>query len=209
MVATSARHDATVITVCKYDTYQKVSLPSIAETETSNATPTRHQRDKLENIKTIETDSEAYASGAEAPDHRKRLFNEGLKKLATMTGKGPDACRSFVGKCLKAASDDAITVLGLIEDAERNQVVDPSAWIASRLKQSTGPPRQLTEFQRGRNETKDILNDLENFATGSSGRGQENPRLLSGNSGERSEGLRGGTGGDIIDLPAGGYRSSG
>jgi uncharacterized protein YdaU (DUF1376 family) len=80
-------------------------------------------------------DSEADASGADAPiDHRKRLFNEGLSKLAKMTGKGPDACRSFVGKCLKAASDDAIVVLGLIEDAERNQTVDPSAWIAARLK---------------------------------------------------------------------------
>jgi uncharacterized protein YdaU (DUF1376 family) len=80
-------------------------------------------------------DSEADASGAEAPiDHRKRLFSEGLQKLAAMTGKGPDACRSFVGKCLKAASDDAIVVLGLIEDAERNQVVNPSAWIAARLK---------------------------------------------------------------------------
>jgi hypothetical protein len=61
-----------------------------------------------------------------------------------MTGKGPDACRSFVGKCLKAASDDAVTVLGLIEDAERNQVVDPSAWIAARLKpmgNTNGKPR--------------------------------------------------------------------
>ena len=80
-------------------------------------------------------DSEANASGADAPiDHRKRLFNEGLEKLRRMTGKGPDACRSFVGKCLKASGDDAITVLGLIEDAERNQTVDPSAWIAARLK---------------------------------------------------------------------------
>lgn len=80
-------------------------------------------------------DTEAIASGAEAPiDHRKRLFGEGLEKLRKMTGKGPDACRSFVGKCLKAASDDAIVVLGLIEDAERNQAVDPSAWIAARLK---------------------------------------------------------------------------
>jgi hypothetical protein len=79
--------------------------------------------------------SEANASGAEAPaDHRTRLFNEGLAKLSSLTGKGPDACRSFVGKCLKAAGDDAVTVLGLIEDAERNKVVDPSAWIAARLK---------------------------------------------------------------------------
>lgn len=89
----------------------------------------------LEPLNHSKKDSEASASGAQAPiDHRKRLFNEGLAKLAAMTGKGPDACRSFVGKCLKAASDDAITVLGLIEEAERNQTIDPSAWIAARLK---------------------------------------------------------------------------
>jgi hypothetical protein len=82
-----------------------------------------------------EENPEANASGAIAPiDHRKRLFSEGLSRLAALTGKGPDACRSFIGKCLKAASDDAVTVLGLIEDAERNQVIDASAWIAARLK---------------------------------------------------------------------------
>jgi uncharacterized protein YdaU (DUF1376 family) len=85
---------------------------------------------------TPKEDSDANASGAEAPDPRTRLFNEGLKTLGRLTGKGPDACRSFVGKCLKASSDDAIIVLGLIEDAERNQVIDPSAWISSRLKGS-------------------------------------------------------------------------
>lgn len=82
-----------------------------------------------------EDNSEAKASDAGASaDPRKRLFDEGLPKLAKLTGKGPDACRSFVGKCLKEAGDDAVIVLGLIEDAERNQVVDPSAWIATRLK---------------------------------------------------------------------------
>jgi hypothetical protein len=79
-------------------------------------------------------DTEAIASGAEAPDPRTRLFREGLATVGRLTGKGPDACRSFVGKCLKEAGDDAIVVLGLIEDAERNRVVDPSAWIARCLK---------------------------------------------------------------------------
>jgi len=98
-------------------------------------------------------DSEPIGSGAEAPiDHRKRLFDVGLKKLAAMTGKGPDACRSFVGKCLKAASDDAITVLGLIEEAERNQAVDPSAWIAARLKP--------VEIGNGRRTVHDAAKDL-------------------------------------------------
>jgi hypothetical protein len=92
-------------------------------------------RTDTEQITDQKQNSEANASGADAPiDHRKRLFDEGLPKLARMTGKGPDACRSFVGKCLKAAGDDAVTVLGLIEDAERNRAVDPSGWIAARLK---------------------------------------------------------------------------
>lgn len=92
----------------------------------SNAMPSSSQPEK---------DSEAYASGASAPDDpRTRLFREGLGTLARITGKGPDACRRFIGKCLKAASDDAIVVLGLIEDAERNRVADPSAWIAAHLK---------------------------------------------------------------------------
>jgi uncharacterized protein YdaU (DUF1376 family) len=98
-------------------------------------------------------DSEADASGAVAPvDHRKRLFGEGLAALARISGKGPDACRSFVGKCLKAAGDDAVTVLGLIEDAERNQTVNPTAWIVARL-QPTGNPN-------GRRTVHDAANDL-------------------------------------------------
>jgi hypothetical protein len=158
-----------------------------------------------------ETDnSEANASGAEAPvDFRKKLFNEGLSKLATMTGKGPDACRSFVGKCLQAASDDAVTVLGLIEEAERNRVVDPSAWIRARLP-TTGPPgKPLTEFQIRQRQTESIRNELENFATGSSSRGQENPRLLPGHSSERSAAVRGGFGGELVDVSPRGRRESG
>jgi hypothetical protein len=69
--------------------------------------------------------------------------------------------------------------------------------------------RPLTEFQRGRNETKDILNDLENFASGRSSGSQENPRLISGDSSERPKGLRSGAGGDVIDLPASSYRARG
>lgn len=101
----------------------------------SNATAQPEQCSSYHLPLTKVEDSDADASGAGAPiDHRKRLFDVGLPKLAAMTGKGPDACRSFVGKCLKASGDDAVTVMGLIEEAERNQAVDPSAWIAARLK---------------------------------------------------------------------------
>jgi hypothetical protein len=128
--------------------------------------------------------AEANASDAAAPvDHRKRLFEVGLKKFAGMTGKGPDACRSFVGKCLKAAGDDAVIVLGLIEDAERNQVVDPSAWIAAHLKTGSynGKPKSAIMEAAG-----DLCRTIASFdgpSRGSdqlrSGEGKAAPRLLS------------------------------
>jgi len=132
-------------------------------------------------------DSDADASGAEAPinppvDHRKRLFSEGLATLARISGKGPDACRSFVGKCLKAASDDAVTVLGLIEDAERNQTVNPTAWIVSRL-QSTGN-------SNGRRTVHDAARDLhENLLSRIAAFDEPAP-----------SGLRDGTGPDVVRL---------
>lgn len=105
----------------------------------------------------IGSDSVAGATGAVAPvDHRKRLFDEGLPKLAAMTGKGPDACRAFVGKCLKAAGDDAVTVLGLIEDAERNQAVDPTSWIVARLRNNQPPQGN----SNGRRTVHDAADDL-------------------------------------------------
>jgi hypothetical protein len=83
--------------------------------------------------------SEAKASGASAPDPRDRLFKEGLQKIAELTGKGPDSCRSFIGKCLKASDDDASAVLGAIDDAHRNRVADAPAWISARLKGRSSP----------------------------------------------------------------------
>jgi uncharacterized protein YdaU (DUF1376 family) len=74
-------------------------------------------------------DSEANASDGKPSDPRTRLFQSGLKTLANITGKTPDSCRSLVGRWLKAADDEAIHVLAAIEDAERNRVADPVAWI--------------------------------------------------------------------------------
>lgn len=157
---------------------------------------------ETDNREQIQKDSEANASGADAPrDFRAELFSRGLAKLASLTGKGPDACRSFVGKCLKAASDDAVVVLGLIEDAERNRVADPSAWIAARLK-ATGPPaaKPLTEFQRKQAETNDVRSHLRNLAS-SGGSGRSAAGVLSDDHGERSEAVRDGAGSVVRLLP--------
>jgi hypothetical protein len=156
--------------------YRKRKGGTVTDRNVTPVTDVTELRLEVEVEKEVEKNSEANASGAEAPDHRKRLFSEGLDKLRNLTGKGPDACRSFVGKCLRAAGDDAVTVLGLIEDAERNQVVDPSAWIAARLKgpengkpkagiiqaadnliaklaSFDGPPRRTDELRSGAGET--------------------------------------------------------
>jgi hypothetical protein len=81
-----------------------------------------------------EQNSEPKGSGPASADPRDRLFGEGLTKLAELTGKGHDSCRSFVGQCLKVAKDDASVVLGVIDDAHRNRVADAGAWIMARLK---------------------------------------------------------------------------
>lgn len=126
-------------------------------TAVTSVTPLRLE-EEIEREVESEKNSEPIGSGAEAPiDHRKRLFDEGLPKLGKMTGKGDAACRSFVGKCLKAAGDDAVTVLGLIEEAERNQVVDPSGWIVARLKPTTFPQGNPNGKRTVQDAAKDLL----------------------------------------------------
>jgi uncharacterized protein YdaU (DUF1376 family) len=63
-------------------------------------------------------------------DVRTDLFDRGLKTLARITGKTPDSSRSLVGKWLKSVNDEAIHVLAAIDDAARNRVADPVAWIS-------------------------------------------------------------------------------
>lgn len=89
---------------------------------------------KVGDSKGEEGSSEPIGSGPANADPRDRLFREGLAKLAELTGKGPDSCRSFAGQCLKVAKDDASVVLGAIDDAHRNRVADAGAWIMARLK---------------------------------------------------------------------------
>lgn len=152
-------------------------------TETVTTKRPREQNTETDNSEPIGSDAAA------SVDHRKRLFDEGLPKLARLTGKGPDSCRAFVGKCLKAAGDDAVIVLGLIDDAERNQVADPSAWIAARLK-GTGPPMtarlNATPHQQRQHDTKEILDGLKAYAAGSGTSGGTDHRLLSDHHSERS-----------------------
>lgn len=89
----------------------------------------------------------------------------------------------------------------------RNRMRDLKKYMPTSVRSASVRP--MTEFQRGRMETKEILNDLDNYSAGGGRGGQENHGLLAGDPGERSQGIRGGFGADIIDLPATSRRTSG
>jgi hypothetical protein len=65
-----------------------------------------------------------------------------------------------------------------------------------------GAQRPLTEFQRRQAETNDVRANLKSLADGCGGSGAAD-RLLSHDPGERSEGLCGGAGEDVLALPGG------
>jgi hypothetical protein len=113
----------------------------------SNSSETFQQRAQSQ------TQTQNQSSGADAPaapaprDFRAELFQRGLKSLVAITGKAPDSARSLIGKWLQAVQDEAIHVLAAIDDAERNRVADPVAWINRQLQPRAGPPRKKTTIQ--------------------------------------------------------------
>jgi hypothetical protein len=86
-------------------------------------------------------------------------------------------------------------------------------WVLNTRPQSRAGPqtfaKPLTEHQRKQHETREILDDLANFAAGRGGGGDQNPRLLRHDTGGGPESLRGGIGGDADDLSAQRHRASG
>ena len=128
----------TVITIRKYDRYQRVSLPNDARadaaTDATGDAATTHERRKEEDIKDIKG-SEAKASGAIAPvytDARHQLWAEGVPILVSL-GEKEARSRQMVGLWLKNTNDDAARVLGAIQRARDHRVHGPVAWITRAL----------------------------------------------------------------------------
>ena len=115
------------------------------KSDVSNERVQRHRKRKRNVTSAVtvtppetEADTESETEQKEPPlrgaDPRTKLFNETLRTLASITGKTPDSCRSLVGRWLKSVDDEAIHVIAAIEDAERNRIADPVAWINQTLK---------------------------------------------------------------------------
>jgi hypothetical protein len=147
------------------------------------------------------TETEQKEPAVAARDPRSELFSSGVAKLKAMTGKGDNACRSFIGKCLKVADDEAVAVLGAIEEAERNRVADAGAWIMASIQKHGPPPaKPLTPFQQKQAATNDILNRLGDIANGN-GSGAAIDRILSGDQRQQPGNLRGGASPVVLSLP--------
>jgi hypothetical protein len=139
---------------------------------TVSATPPDTETEQIQKQK---EDSDPNGS---ARDIRADLFGKGLKTLAAITGKTPDSCRSLVGKWLKSVSDEAIHVLAAIEDAERNQIADPVAWISRKLQSHGGSngSRTIQEAARGLADRLAELGDVP--CADRSGASRATPRML-------------------------------
>jgi hypothetical protein len=164
--------------------------------------------------------SEPDGSGAGAPrdDPRARLFRVGLATLGRIAGRGPDSCRSLVGKWLKAAGDDPIEVLAAIEDAERNQVIHPVQWIEARFRSRAPPSGGRAPRPGSREDTRErtinALRKLKDYARSHSDdearggdAGRSSARLLSDPEPARSRDLHGDGRGPAVSLPAVGGRA--
>lgn len=67
MIETAAETGQTVVTICKYDDYQRVSLPTKTGAEAASQTEPRQERDKLEDIQTIQEGSMSEATASPSP----------------------------------------------------------------------------------------------------------------------------------------------
>ncbi len=141
MIDASTDAGITVVNICNYDKYQKVSLPRDAVDDAEKDAAATQQRRKVESTESTEGSSELRSASpaAAAPvytDSRHELWGEGVPILVSM-GIAESGARGNIGRWLKTMRDDAQAVLGAIQRARDNRVVNPVPWITQAL---AGPP---------------------------------------------------------------------
>lgn len=145
------------------------------------------------------SNSEASASGAVAPLDPAIPEREYFMRGREVLGKGAGG---LIGKLLKAKGGNVALARAAIEQASQKQ--NPTEYVAAICR---GPPaaRPATAHQQERQTGREILDDIGKFISGSSS--EANPGFLRHDSGDGPEGVRGGIGGNLIELSPTGHRA--
>jgi hypothetical protein len=136
-VATDA--GVTILTICNYGKYQRVSLPSDSSSVAIGDAPATQLRRKIESTEytEIQKDSEADASGAGAPSDpsaaERDYFRRGREVLGQNAG-------SQLAKLKKAKGDNVALARAALESASQKE--RPSEYIAAAIRRplTHGPP---------------------------------------------------------------------
>lgn len=146
MIETASDQGILVITVCKYNEYQRVSLPDETPTETPSETSARQSRDKQEDRGN--TGENISLRGAGAPDLKivagKTLEAQVYAVGKTVLGKSAGGVITNLRKA--CGFDDAGALEVLAEAADKE---NPMEWLQGRLRASTQEARLLSGSRDG------------------------------------------------------------
>jgi hypothetical protein len=148
-------------------------------------------------------DSEAKASGAEAPPDPAIPEREYFERGREVLGKGAGA---MIANLLKAKGRNVALARAAMEQASTKS--DPMEYVAAICR---GPPmsaKPLTEFQIKQRKTNDVTEQLRLSAIAERSSGTAD-RLLSDDHGQRSGDLRGGPGSHVLAISGAPHRGSG
>lgn len=162
MIGTESGTGITVITISKYEEYQKVSLPRGTQNETLTGTKVGHERDKEEIREDKEEDPEANASGADAPDPsiaERDLFRRGREVLGKSAG-------GLIAKLLKAKGANVALARSALEAAATKD--NPAEFVAAVCR---GPPAGTPQAHKDhrRQEWDNARQKLRKYAYGDQG----------------------------------------
>ena len=105
------------------------------------------------------------------PTERKtgNLWKEGLARLKAMVGRSDRRCRELIGRWRKALREDDETLVGIIDDASRQEVAEPVSWIEAQIacrkkpRASPIPPKAKAAWWRKRAKMTPPADVLEAF----------------------------------------------
>lgn len=142
MIETQAGHGITVITICKYDEYQRVSLPDRDKSGTESGTRVGHERDKEEDKEDREKNGAPPLLG-DQEDEKAELFRRARKFL------GKDAGWIVTNLLRSIGSEDDPKVIrkarARIEEASTK--AEPIPWLKKVMAPKQGDFRTLSGME--------------------------------------------------------------